>query len=151
MIPTLTMIFGGMGVLFFLLLLAKQLLPERGRQRFCVICAMVTLSWIALMVMEYVGIYQNKILTALLLGQTIVGVYYLAEAKVSEPWRLFRLPFLLTLTVVGYALLGSFREMRWTLLILIVIWVIFVFAYLYRNDIRLKDSIQRIIECCRRW
>src|SRR3989338_1578922 len=76
--------------------------------RICAICLAVSVTWIILLVLFWQGYFGDKVLIGLLIGQSIVGIYYLLEQKVSERMTIFRLPFLLSLMVAAYTLLEKF-------------------------------------------
>ena len=87
----------------------------------------------------------------MLIGQSITGIYYAIEKKVKEELTLFRLPFLITLTIIGYALLAPKDYIIKNILLLLFLWVLYLFIYLYRNNKNINFIIKKIIECCKRW
>jgi len=80
-------------LLFFLLLGIKELLPNKTKDNLCVLCSAVILTWITLLSMYYAKIFDEKVIIALLMGGTIVGIYYWCSNKIP----FFRLPLFLTL------------------------------------------------------
>jgi len=139
--------FAAIIALFALLLGIKELF----KLRFCVICASVSLTWFGLLVLYWAGKFSHPALIALLLGQSIVGVYYLFEKKAAEKFHLFRLPFLLTLTLAGFALLGEAQGAAWALVLLGGLWIALLFAYFYRERAGIRGLVKRLIACCRDW
>ncbi len=137
--------------LFFILLAAKELLPKKLRKQFCVICASISLAWITLLFLSFKGLFNNPLIIALLLGQTIVGIFYLVEGKVKNKLKVFRLPFLLSLLVVGYSFFGMPDESIQTLLFLLILWVIFAFVYSYQQNRKIKKIVRKLVACCKRW
>ena len=97
-------------LLFFILLVIKNFFKEH-RERFCVICVTVSLTWVVLLVLFWLKLFEDKIIIALLMGQSILGVYYILEGQVKEELKIFRLPFLLTLIIIGYLLLTIANEL----------------------------------------
>ena len=137
--------------LFFVILLVKGVLKKTFKKDFCAICAAVSLTWISLLVLYWLKLFDNKVILALLMGESIVGIFYLVEAKVRKELTLFRLPFLLTLVVVGYSLIEVPNDLVKIIVSLIILWVIFTLAYFYRNNSKTSSLINKIVECCKRW
>ncbi len=131
-------------IIFFISLLFKHFFPK-----ICAICLAVSGTWILLLVLSGIGQVQDKIIIALLLGQTITGIFYFLEKKVADQWKIFRLPLLLTLFTGGYFVIA------WTIWpeiwFIIVLWLIFSTIYLYRANHFFRLWSQKIMECCRRW
>lgn len=128
-------IFLGIILLFFLLLLIKSI----SKKEFCVICASISLTWLGLLLSS-----SNKIFIALLMGQTILGIYYFLEKR----FPIFRLPIILTLTFLGYALLSYDISAWWIILIL---WLTFLFISLYKKNTKINKIINKLIQCCKNW
>lgn len=142
----------GIIILFFILLFLKQLL----KKEFCVLCVTTSFSWLTLSILHWLNLFDNLLFIALLMGGTIVGVFYLVEQKVKEELTLFRLPFLLSLILLGYALLdlnSPNTSIHWppSILIIIVLWILFTLIYLYRKNATFKSTIQKMIGCCKKW
>ena len=140
----------GMIALFFIFLVTKGLFKSL-KENFCAICAAISLTWISLLVLDWIGIFENKVIIALLMGQSILGIYYILEGKVKEELKIFRLPFLLTLIVIGYSLLIISDDLVKDAVLLLLIWLIFILLYFYRNNRKMKHWITKIIECCKKW
>ena len=136
--------------LFFIFLLLKRLL----KKEFCVLCAAVSLTWISLLLLYYGGLFQDKVIMAILIGQTSMGIFYLLEKKVSKEITIFRLPFLLTLTLSIYSLISwatALKEIRPSLFLLILTWAVFILIFLFRNNKWFGKLINKLVECCKRW
>ncbi|MEK6950351.1 MAG: hypothetical protein AABX13_01355 [Nanoarchaeota archaeon] len=137
----------GITALFFIFLLVKSLFSVRG----CVLCTAITVSWVVLLLLYKMGWFNNLVLLALLLGQTVVGIFYLVEKKVKEELTLFRLPFLLTLTLGAYSLLQFPPEFLKILVFLTFLWWGHILLYLYREKPAFQGKVKRLIECCKGW
>lgn len=137
-------------VLFFIFLFIKQISPEKIKRKFCVICAAVSVGWLALLILFKLKIFLNFEIIALLMGQTILGIFYLWENKTREKFKLFRLPFLLTLTTTAYFILIS-NILIMPLLFLIILWFIFCIIYLLRDKESMGEIFRKILECCKKW
>ncbi len=135
--------------LFIVLLLIKRILSIK----FCVICTSVSITWITLLVLYSLGKFPHPIFIAVLMGQSVVGIYYLLEKRLKEKYHVFRLPFLLSVTAVAYALLQTvkFDELSSIILVLFVLWLISTILYMYRNDKRISKIFKQVIACCRDW
>ncbi|MBI3032490.1 hypothetical protein HYY69_03375 [Candidatus Woesearchaeota archaeon] len=136
---------------FILLLILKQFLPKSMQKSFCVICGAVSLTWFLLLLLLNSGLFTNKVIIALLLGQSTVGIYYFIEKKVAERFHVFRLPFLLTLLVVAYILISFPYNFVFEFTIIFSLWIIFILLYFFRHNTSLKNLVKKIAQCCRNW
>ena len=134
-------------ILFFFLLFLKSLL----KKEYCVICTSFSLTWIFLIFLYWFGYFDDLILLAILIGMTILGIYYTLEEKVGKPLLVFRLPFLLSLVTLFYSLLSFSYSLFPVFLLLAILWAMFVIVFFYQNNMALKDFTHRLIECCKRW
>lgn len=137
-------IFLGIIVLFFMILVIKSFV----RKEFCAICSSVSLTWMFLLVVYWFGKFDDSVLIALLVGQSVLGVFYLAEKKSSDALKIFRLPFLLSLVFVAYSLIVLFIDLA-VLELLVVLWIIFGAIFLYRDNSRMKLFVDKIVACCK--
>lgn len=142
------MILAGIAVLFFILLFIKSLLNYKLQEKFCVICTAVTLTWFVLLILYWLNIFKNPVIIALLIGQTILAIYYILDK--NEGLNFFRLPFLLSLIFVAYSLIRIPDEVN-SIGLLAVLWTLFILIYFYRNNKNLNSFVNKIIECCKRW
>ena len=143
-------ILASISVLFFAILIIKQFLGKKIKDKICAICLAVSITWISLLTFRYFYNSGNLILISLLVGMTILGIYYLIEKTVGKELTLFRLPFLLSLLSAGYfaiTLENIFKELYF----LTGIWLLFGLIYSYRNNLHLKNFINKIVECCKKW
>ena len=134
-------------VWFLLLAFIKSALSWK----FCVACVAVSSSWMALLVMEFTGKEIDPILVGILMGESVVGLYYFLEKRVPTAWQIFRWPYLVTASAVVYLLLGEVSSLTRVSLLISIIWVIFVLVYLIRNIPGCKKIADKIIACCRDW
>jgi hypothetical protein len=141
------LIFAAIAVLFVVLLVGKGVI----KSHFCVICASVSMTWAALLGFFWAGMFDEPILIAVLMGESVVGLYYLVEKKTKEQLHIFRLPFLLTATFVAYVLLGRSEGVVASFLLLLSLWVVFGIIYLSRTHAYTHKVVERIIACCRDW
>ena len=132
----------GITALFFLLLALKSIFNVK---KACVICLSVTLTWITLLILYFLNLFPDRIIIAILMGHTSLGLYYILEKKVKKDFLLFRLPYLLTsILVIYYVLNGSVINSSYFFLGL---WLIFLTIYLFKNN----KIAKKIIECCKKW
>ena len=133
--------------LFFVLLAIKEI-TSKG---FCVLCAAIFGTWLVFLALYWLGIFEDIIILALFMGQSILGVFYLAEKKFGNRLALFRLPFLLTLTIAAYAAL-SFRSITGNaILLLLGLWAAFIIIFAGRHNKKVNKLLTKIIACCRNW
>ena len=137
-----TIVLIGITILFFLLLAMKTIFNIK---KACAICLSVTLSWIILLILYFLNIFADKIIIAILMGHTSLGIYYILEKKVKKKFLLFRLPYLLTSISVIYFILEGLNIN--TLILLAVIWLFFALVYLFKFN----KLTKKLIECCKKW
>ena len=73
---SITQILFGISISFFLLLGIKSLFKKK-LEKLCVICASVSLTWIFLLILYFLGKFEDLVVIALLMGGSVVGLYYL--------------------------------------------------------------------------
>ena len=134
-------------LLFFIFLGVKELI----KKEFCVLCASIFVTWVSFLALYLIGIFKDPIIIALLIGQSIVGIFYVIESKVKEELKLFRLPFIITLIIFGYSLFEIPKDFVNAISSLLLIWVVFGLTYFYRANKSTKIFVNKIIECCKRW
>lgn len=144
-------IFAGITLLFFLLLIVKEMTTRLWKLKFCVVCGTISLSWTILLILHFMKIVIDTQLIAILMGQTIAGLFYLFLGKGVKERSIFGFPLLLTLTFVGYSVFAINLELVQTAVFLVLLWLVFGFVYLYRKNGQMSGMFKKIIECCRRW
>ncbi|PJC37054.1 hypothetical protein CO046_02600 [Candidatus Peregrinibacteria bacterium CG_4_9_14_0_2_um_filter_53_11] len=139
----------GIALLFVLLLGFKSV----SRARFCVICASVGGTWVLMLGVSYLDFPIDRTLLALLMGQSIVGLYYLVEKRLDVRYHILRLPFLLTLTAIAYSVVVPEQRVPtgYTLLLLGALWLIFAGIFAFRTNATVRTVAEKIIACCRDW
>ena len=135
--------------LFFIMLIIKTI----TKWRFCALCASISVTWLTLLGLYWAKAFNDPLLIALLIGNSVVGIYYLAEKKITEKYHVFRLPFFLTLLLIGYALITQIQLARLlpSALLTAFLWAFFILLYIYRNNSKFKTTISAIINCCKNW
>ena len=143
---TITTILIGVVALFFILLALKNIL---NLKKTCVICVSITLAWITLLTFYFLNIFDDKILIAILMGHTSLGIYYMLEKKVRKSFLFFRLPYLLTSIWLIYFIIEGF--VLNSLYVIVILWLLFILVYLLRNNSGFSKFVNKLIECCKRW
>ena len=143
---TLTLVLIGISALFLLFLLFKQLLRGKLKERFCVICAAVVITWVSLLSLSYLQKFTDKTILAILMGESSLAIFYLLEKK--EGLKLFRLPLLLSLVMVVYFLIIPVFNLE-SLLFVLLLWIIFGAVYLVRTNKKLGKIAEKIVACCK--
>jgi len=86
------------------------------------------------------------------MGGSIVGIYYFTENKISYNFKIFRLPFLLSMILVSYTLLnGFFYSFYKSILLILVLWIIGGLILLYKKNDKMNSLINKLVECCKSW
>ncbi len=135
--------------LFILLLIVKSV----GKWNFCVLCAGVSLTWLTLLGLYWGNVLHDTVTLILLIGNSIVGIYYLVEKKVEEKFYIFRLPFFLTLLLFGYELITftALLQILYSLLLLASLWLLSGIIFAYRNSPSFRKMASALLACCRNW
>ena len=135
-------------VLFFIFLLIK---PIFKKNKICVICASVFISWAFFLILYWYGNFLDKTILAILIGESTLGIFYLIENKIKEELKLFGLPFLLTLILIGYTLIEGLNYSFNVLYFLVLILGLFAIIYSFKDKGKLGDIARKLVECCKKW
>lgn len=142
----LTYIFASIIGIFIFLLLIKKWLPFT----ICVICLSVSGTWLVLLGLYQFSTFNDSVILSLLMGGSVVGLYYMVEKRVPENLTVFRLPFLMTLFFAAYTTITLTFAVLPFLLILLT-WIVLLFIYTYRNKPGVRQTVKNITECCGKW
>lgn len=140
----------GIIALFFLILIARLFIAKEKREKVCSICIATTLTWISLLVLYYFKKFDDIVIISLLMGITLLGIFYTVERKVKKELTFFRLPFFATLIVLGYFILTLGNIAR-EIILLIALWLAFGLIYYYRESPKFKEFVNKVVECCKKW
>ena len=86
--------------LFFLLLIIKSFI-KKTTEKICAICLAFAITWIVIWILRWKGYFPDGTFIGILMGMTILGIFYTLEKSVKKELTLFRLPFLLTLVFLA--------------------------------------------------
>lgn len=141
--------FAGISVLFLMILVIKSF----SKYKLCVLCVAVATTWISLLILYWKGIFVDNILLSILIGNSVVGFYYLIEKKISEKFYIFRLPFFLTLLLIGYELISfaALIQIASAMILVGILWLLTAILFIYRNNPSFKKTVSALIECCKNW
>jgi hypothetical protein len=140
----LLIIFAAMTLLFIALLAIKWVIGLKV----CLICATISISWLTLLVLIKFGVFHDPLLVAILMGQSIVGVYYLLEKHVPRSLLVFRLPFLLTLTLIAYSVINWRASLLGVYWFVLATWVLGRIILSLRADPARPSLANHVIDCC---
>lgn len=138
--------FISISALFALFLAIKDIV----KWKICAICLGVSATWAIMLALYWLDIFKDPLVLGVLMGQSILGVYYLLEKKVSEELHVFRLPFFLTATFIALLLLKAQMDI-YVVIFLAGIWAIFGLVYAGRKKDGTGIFFKKIIACCRDW
>src|SRR3972149_8869501 len=99
-----------MAGLYVIWLAVGVLLKKNFKIKICAICATVVSTWMGLMVLKLVGFDINKIILAILMGQSVTGFMYLLEreAKSTNKNLLLMKPLVIIFgTLIVYWIIGG--------------------------------------------
>ena len=148
---TLLRILISISLLFFVILAVREFFKEKTKEKICSICFAVSLTWIVLLMLVWAGKFNNKTILALLMGMSVLGVFYLSEKKFEKKFLVFRLPFLLTMVLIAYSLIEGIENIFEPVIFLSVLWAIFALFYFFKNIKTINFFVNKIIECCKKW
>ncbi len=140
-------VFGAAIAMFAVLLAVKA----ASGLRFCVLCASIAAVWIGLLALHRFGVTSDPVLLALLMGQSVTGLTYLLEKRVAEPWLVFRLPLVLTLTLAFYFAITLERALTAPLAAVAAVWVVALVLFANRHPGALGNLARQVVACCRDW
>lgn len=109
------------------------------------------MTWLSLLVMLWSGIFEDRVIIAILMGESVLGVFYIMESLVKEELKVFRLPFLLTMITVAYFVLTFPVDILSSVLFLGLLWILFFFIYKLKTVPSFRGFVKKLVECCRRW
>jgi hypothetical protein len=141
MLATLLLVITG---LFVLALGVKQALSLM----ICVLFTSILLTWTGLLVLYRTGRFHDTVLLSLLMGQSVTGLFYFVQKRITPSLRVFSLPFFLTLTTAFYAAITATRTVLPPLLVLLGLWVAAYVVFAYRNDPGKKHLTDAVMNCC---
>ncbi len=142
-------VFAGIIAAFFVLLVAKEFFARKTR--LCLVCASISLTWLTLLVLYKKGIFDDVVILSMLMGQSIVGIFYLLEKKTREELHLFKVPFLLTLTFAFYSVVVFPEDFVKVASLLGALWAALLLLFFYRKNSAVNSLVKKILECCKRW
>lgn len=116
--------------------------------KFCVLCAAISTTWLGLLWLYKLGRFNDPVILALLMGQSITGIFYMVESRVTRELRIFTLPFFLTLIAVFYYFIKGFHGSLPVFSILLILWLMGYAIFASRNDPGKKPLVETVINCC---
>lgn len=143
---TLFWVFIGIAGVFYI----ATMLKGRFNLKVCSICLAVSVSWAILLTLRALGFIEDDLLIALLMGESVVGGYYLFERKARPEWLVFRLPVILSLSYIAFTVVAD-KLFVWAGIVVLSIWLLHGALFYYRNHPSIKDRVDTLIACCSKW
>lgn len=144
-------VFLSMIVLFFIFLLIMPFLKKLLKNEICSLCASIFLSWAAFLILYWKGEFSDKVILAILIGQSTLGIFYFLDSKKINGVGIFQLPFILTLILIGYILIEGFSGTAKTFYVLAGLWITFIVIYAFRDKGKIGKVTRKLVECCKKW
>ena len=89
--------------LFVIFALIKDYFKKKIKYEVCAICAAVSTTWIATIIIALLGYKIDNVLLAILMGQSITGAMYLLEEKIKTKRNyLIKLGTIIGGTIITY-------------------------------------------------
>ena len=136
-------VFLAISLIFIASLIIKNLLNKT----LCSLCVAVASVWLVLFFLYKNGRFSDGVLLALLVGQSITGIFYFAYRRLPKSLRIFSLPFFLSLTAVFYMLISADIQLA-VFILLAVLWLTAWIIFIYRNDPGKKAVAKILAKCC---
>lgn len=137
-------VFLGISLVFIASLVLKNLILKKP---FCSLCVAVVSAWLVLLFLYKSDQFNDGILLALLMGQSITGIFYFAYRRLPKILRIFSLPFLLTLTATAYWAIAAEVVMP-VFILLAVLWIGAWVIFTSRSDPGKKKIADIFTQCC---
>ena len=134
-------------IVISLVFIASLVIKKLVNKPLCSLCVAVASVWLVLLYLYKSGSFNDEVLLAMLLGQSITGIFYLAYRRLPTGLRIFSLPFFLSLTAIFYWLITSKVQLS-VFILLAVLWLIAWVIFTYRNDPGKKTIAKILAECC---
>ncbi len=135
--------FLAISLIFTAALIVKNLI----KKPFCSLCVAIASTWLVLLFLYKTDRFSNLVLLALLVGQSITGIFYLAYRRLPRSLRIFSLPFFLTMTAIGYVLISGEVELS-VFGLLTVLWLLAWAGFIYAGDPGRAKAAKAITNCC---
>lgn len=140
---TVLIVFAAIVSIFALVLGVKRF----STRNLCALCLSVSLTWAGLLILNKVEMFENTVLLALLMGQSVTGIFYLLKERVPKVLRIFTLPFFLSLTAVSYVLITN-DYIIWTFALLTAVWIGAWVIFASRDDPGAQPLATVVMDCC---
>lgn len=137
----------GIIILFAILVLLRNSLPAK----ICALCGAVSITWIILLRLFYLGYEIDRTFIGILMGGSVVGIMYLLERKLPSRYQIFKLPFFLTLIYLSYFIVLRGKIIKDVVIIISLVWLFMLVIYASRDLKNLKMVEEKIIKCCKDW
>lgn len=133
--------------IFFALLAVKYII----KKELCVLCGSVSLTWLGFLIAYKLGEWSDPLPVILLMGGSVVGIYYLVDRRIRALWHVFRLPFFLTLMLAVLAVFYPLRELVMPGIFTLGTWLLMGSTYALRHMPGVKAFFEQLLACCRNW
>src|SRR3990167_2347724 len=130
-----------------LIFIGSLIIKNLVNKAFCSLCVAVASVWLVLLYLYKSGRFGDGVLLALLVGQSITGIFYFTYRKLPKSLRIFSLPFFLSLTAVLYTLITAIVQLS-VFILLTVLWLAAWIIFIYRNDPGKKAVAKILAKCC---
>ncbi len=99
----------GILALFIVYAFIRGPLSKVIKTKICAICAAVSTTWIALLVLYYLGYFSDRLIIGILIGESVTGLMYFFERKIEKTrykWlAVFKIAIILAGTAAAYLIL----------------------------------------------
>lgn len=131
-----------------LLFVCIMIIKHKLKLKLCVLCAAILISWLALYSLYKMGKFHDPVLIAILMGQSVTGIYYALDRRVLKDLKVFTFPFFLTLTASVYFLINGLAGSFLVFVLLLALWVLGYVVFVNRKDPGKKHIAESVINCC---
>ena len=96
------MIFAVLLAIFLIYLVIAISSIKIKERKLCAVCGAVSLTWISLLALTYLKLFDDKYLIAILMGQSICGAMYLFEKSAPKKLHSLKIAIILVGTLIVY-------------------------------------------------
>lgn len=141
-----TIVLGAITLLFIAYASLKGWIEKIFNLKICTLCAAVATTWIMMLAMKVLGIYADKTITGILIGESVAGIMYGLSGKTKiSPF--VGLPAILFGTAIAYSAI-EWKFDASSLFILVPIALVMAIMFAARKKTAKHDGLLKKLENC---
>jgi len=125
-----------LGILTLFIVLV--ILRKQVKHKICAICGAVSLTWITLLILTYLGFAIDPLIIGILMGESVTGIMYLFERKIKSKNKSHLLGLKIFIILLGTALVYFLLTYGLHLVTLVTFGLIILFILLVHSAVHNK-------------